>query len=97
MIEKIIPYLSDFCADGSSKGPLLNQKVGIEMHKKLVGGGDLGYRLIGVGGFQRLPEQVEAPWTDLPVEERGPLIIVGVFINLYAINFLLLTLPHSPP
>lgn len=39
MIEKIIPYLSDFCADGSSKGPLLNQKVGIEMHKKRVGGG----------------------------------------------------------
>lgn len=38
MIEKIIPYLSDFCADGSSKGPLLNQKVGIEMHKRVGGG-----------------------------------------------------------
>lgn len=86
MVEKIIPYLlprGDFCADGSSRGPSLNQKRVC---------GDLGYRWIRVGGFQRLPEQVEDTWADLPVEERGTLITVGVFIN-----FLLLTLLYSPP
>lgn len=55
MTEKIIPYLSDFCAEGSSKGPLLNQKVDIEMHKKRVGGegeiwGTDGLELVGFRG-----------------------------------------------
>lgn len=35
----------------------------------------------GVGGFQRLPGQVEATLADLPVEETGTLILVLIFIN----------------
>lgn len=40
----IIPR--DFCAGGSSKGPLLNQMVGAEMHQRV---GSIGYRRIAVG------------------------------------------------